>query len=131
MSRKFADLTLLVGEWNLIEEFRDLNVSIEMVDNKVMVAAMSIFEPILIHQIKNRQSEDPELVRIRDNIASRLDFELVEGVLYFRDGLYIPAQEDLKQAVIFEAHHTRYSMHSGSTKMYRNLKDRFLWNNMK
>ena len=32
---------------------------------------------------------------------------------------------------MFEAHHTRYSVHPGSTKMYRNLRDRFWWNNMK
>ena len=125
LSQKSVDLPSLVGEWNLIEEFRDLDVSIKMVDNRVMVAAMSMFEPILIQQIKDRQFEDPELVRIRDNITVRPDFVLVEGVLYFRDRLCIPAQEDLKQTVMFEAHHTRYSMHPGSTKMQRNLKDRF------
>ena len=30
-----------------------------------------------------------------------------------------------------EAHSTKYSMHSGSTKMYHNFKSRFWWNNMK
>ncbi|XXG85952.1 hypothetical protein AAC387_Pa11g0946 [Persea americana] len=131
LSRKSADLASLVGEWLMIEEFRDWDVSIEVMDDHVMFAAMSVFEPLLIQQIKDRQFDDPELVKIRDNIAARPDFVLVTGVLYFRDRLCVPAQEDLKQAVMFEAHHTRYSVHPGSTKMYRNLKGRFWWNNMK
>jgi len=131
LSRKSADLASLVGEWIMIEEFRDWDVSIEVMDNQVMIAAMSVFEPLLIQQIKDRQFDDPEFARIRDNIAARPDFVLVTGVLYFRDRLCVPAQEDLKQAVMFEAHHTRYSVHPGSTKMYRNLKGRFWWNNMK
>lgn len=131
LSRESADLASLVGEWNLIKEFSDLDVSIEMVDVMVMVAAMSVFEPILIQQINDRQFEDPELVRVKDNIATRPDFVLVEGVLSFRDRLCVPTQEDLKQAMMFEAIHTRYSMHPSSTKMYRNLNDRFWWNNMK
>ncbi|XXG47825.1 hypothetical protein AAC387_Pa02g2400 [Persea americana] len=92
---------------------------------------MSVFEPLLIQQKKDRQFDNPELIRIRDNIAARPDFVLVEGVLHFRDRLCIPAQDDLKQAVMLETHHTRYSMHPGSTNMYRNLNDRFWWNNMK
>ena len=125
LSRKSADLASLVGEWNLIEEFKDLDVSIELVDNKVMIAAISVFEPMLIKQIKERQFQDPELVRIKDSIATRPEFVLVEGILYFQDRLCVPAQEDLKQAIMFEAHHTRYSVYPGSTKMYRNLRDRF------
>ena len=131
LSRKSANLASLMGEWNLIKEFMDLDVSIEMVDDRVMVEAMSIFKLTLIQQVKDRQFEDPELVRINDNITTRPDFVLVEGVFYFRNILCIPTQEDLKWAVMFEAHHTRYSLHPGSTKMYRNLKDKFWWNNMK
>ena len=80
----------------MIEDFKDSGVSIEMVDNTIMVAVMSIFEPMLIQQIKDRQFEDPELVRIKDSIAITPDFVLVEGVLYFRGRLCVPAQEDLK-----------------------------------
>ena len=61
-----------------------------------MLIAMSVFEPMLIQQIKDKQFEDPKLVRIRDNIAVRPDFVLVEGVLYFIGRLGIPAQDDLK-----------------------------------
>ena len=115
----------LVGEWSLIEGFRDWDVSIEVVDDRVMVAAVSLFEPILIQQIKNRRFEDPELARIKDNIATRPDVVLVEKFSTLETDCIL-AQDDLKQAVVFEAHHTRYSIHSGSAKMYRNLKDIFL-----
>ena len=77
-----------------------MDLSIELVDNRIMLAAMSVFEPKLIQQIKDKQFEDPELVRIWDSITTRPDFVLVEGVLYFRDRLCIPAHDDLKLAVV-------------------------------
>ena len=97
LSRKSADLASLVGEWTLIEEFKDWDLSIELVDSRTMLAALSMFELLLIQQIKDRQFDDLELVRIRDNIAARTNFVLVESVLYFRDRLCIPAQDNLKQ----------------------------------
>jgi len=30
-----------------------------------------------------------------------------------------------------EAHNTKYSIHSGGTKMYRDLRHNFWWSNMK
>ena len=75
--------------------------------------------------------QDPELARISEHIAERLDFRIVDGVLYYRDRLCMPNIEDLRNDIMTEAHSTKYSMHPGSTKMYQNLKGRFLWNNMK
>lgn len=39
--------------------------------------------------------------------------------------------EDLKNQIMTKAHHTLYSMHLDSTKMDRNSKGIFWWNNMK
>ena len=40
LSRKSATLASLCGEWTLVETFRDLDVEIEFVNEKVMMAAM-------------------------------------------------------------------------------------------
>ena len=74
--------------------------------------------------------QDPDLAKIVEHISERLDFRVVDGVLYFRDWFCVPNIEDLKNEIMIEAHSTRYSMHPGSTKMYQNLKNRFSWNNM-
>ena len=55
LSRKSADLASLAHGWDLVNEFKDLDVSIdEPVDNRTVMAAMSIFEPLLIQEIKDR-----------------------------------------------------------------------------
>lgn len=41
-----------------------------------------------------------------------------------------PNNEDLKIEILEEAHSTAYTMHPGSTKMYRDLKENFLWRSM-
>jgi hypothetical protein len=36
--------------------------------------------------------------------------------------LYVPNNETVKRMVLQEAHESKFSIHSGSTKMYRDLK---------
>ncbi|KAH9744058.1 hypothetical protein KPL70_003528 [Citrus sinensis] len=43
----------------------------------------------------------------------------------------MPVEEELKAEILREAHESSYSMHPGSTKMYRDLKQIFWWRNMK
>ncbi|KAI5351598.1 hypothetical protein L3X38_004489 [Prunus dulcis] len=39
--------------------------------------------------------------------------------------------EDLKREIMEEAHCSAYSMHAGSTKMYRTLREYYSWPHMK
>lgn len=41
-------LACMCGEWAVIDEFRDLDVEIEFVRDRVMMAPISVFEPVLI-----------------------------------------------------------------------------------
>ena len=43
----------------------------------------------------------------------------------------MPNKAYLKDKILMEAHNTRYSVHPGGTKMYRDLKQYFWWDNMK
>jgi hypothetical protein len=55
----------------------------------------------------------------------------VEGTLWFKEGLVVPKREALKKKILDEAHTSRYSIHSGSTKMYHDLRQQFWWMRMK
>ena len=131
LSRKSSILADLNGKWFVMEEFRDLDVTMKIMGDQVALAAMSVFEPTLIQQIKEQQFDDPKLAKIRDNIADKPDFRLEDGILYFKDRLCVPAIRNTILAILTDAHYARYAMHPGSTKMYRNIKGRFWWNNMK
>ena len=56
---------------------------------------------------------------------------LNDGVLRFENRLCVPNDFALKKEIMEEAHRTQYSMHPGSTKMYRDIRETYWWNNMK
>jgi hypothetical protein len=43
----------------------------------------------------------------------------------------VPKKEALKKKILDEGHTSRYSIHSGSTKMYHDLWQQFWWTGMK
>ena len=54
-----------------------------------------------------------------------------EGILRFNSRIWVPNVQELKREILQEAHQSRYSIHPGSTKMYRDLKEYYWWPNMK
>lgn len=64
-------------------------------------------QPTLIDRIQATQSEDPELVRIMDEVrtGTRPDFTISDsGVLHFRTRLCVPDVRNLRREVMEEAH---------------------------
>jgi hypothetical protein len=57
--------------------------------------------------------------------------EDVEGTLWFKGRLVVPRRAALKKKILDEAHNSRYSIHSGTTKMYHGLRHQFWWIRMK
>ncbi|KAI3786554.1 hypothetical protein L1987_40316 [Smallanthus sonchifolius] len=45
--------------------------------------------------------------------------------------MWVPKGAKLRSKVLDEAHKSRYSMHSGTMKMYQDLKKEYWWPNMK
>ena len=43
----------------------------------------------------------------------------------------VPRVDNLIHTIFIEAHSSRYSIHPGATKMYRELKQHFWWSRMK
>lgn len=43
----------------------------------------------------------------------------------------VSSNDELKKGILIEAHCSKFAMHPGNTKMYRNLIPRFWWNGMK
>ncbi|XXG73138.1 hypothetical protein AAC387_Pa07g2106 [Persea americana] len=81
--------------------------------------------------VKDSQRSDPDLVKVIEQIDQRPEFRLIGGVLYYQDRLCVPDVRELKDEILVDAHHSRYSIHPSSTKMYQNLRSYYWWNNMK
>ena len=55
--------------------------------------------------------------------SDKTDFSVKEdGSLYFHNRLCVPADNELKKKLLYEAHTTVFTMHPESNKMYQNMK---------
>ncbi|KAL5571121.1 hypothetical protein UlMin_020718 [Ulmus minor] len=103
---------------------------------EILVGKLSTLtlQPTIFDGIKGKQELDLSLLKIKEEVleGKRTDFEVsADGVLGFKGRLCVPANEDLKQQIMHEAHNTPYSVHPGTTKMYQDLKRLFWWPRMK
>jgi hypothetical protein len=76
-------------------------------------------------EIREGQLEDAKLKEIRqlihDNKTS--DFsEDSQGTLWIGKQICVPNLKPINELILREAHVSTYSIHPGSTKMYKNLK---------
>ncbi|GJT59300.1 putative nucleotidyltransferase, ribonuclease H [Tanacetum coccineum] len=87
-------------------------------------ASMRI-ESNLMLQIKEAQRDDGELWAIVQNVEDGKHTEFSvddDGVVWFEDRLCVPNDQALREKVMTEAHSSPFTIHPGSTKMYRDLK---------
>jgi hypothetical protein len=116
----------------LCEEMMKLNL--EMVEHGNLYA-ISIESP-LHERIAITQLIDEEVQKIiqklsegdpKFNCFQRDD----KGVVWFCQRLVIPQDPEIKKEILDEADLSKFTIHLGSTKMYRDLRENFWWLNMK
>ena len=91
-------------------------------------------QPVLKQMIIDAQKNDEELQKKlqMDRGGDETEFSVKEaGSLYFQNKLCVPDDKELKKKLLFEAHNTVFTMHSGGNKMYRDLKQFYWWKGMK
>jgi hypothetical protein len=54
-----------------------------------------------------------------------------QGTVWLKDWICVLQDKELLEQIMREAHDSRYSIHSGSTKMYKDLKTRYWWKDMR
>ncbi|GAB2270898.1 hypothetical protein Dimus_038886 [Dionaea muscipula] len=76
---------------------------------------------------------DDECQRIVSELVDEVDsdFTVSDGLLRFRDRVCVPDDSVLREELMTEAHCFWFSIHPGSTKMYRDLREHFWWSGMK
>ncbi|GKF34443.1 putative reverse transcriptase domain-containing protein [Tanacetum coccineum] len=70
-------------------------------------------------------SKDPEKLRT-EKLEPRTD-----GTLCLNDRSWLPCYGNLRTVIMHESHKSKYSIHSGSNKMYQDMKKLYWWPNMK
>ncbi|KAA3483692.1 DNA/RNA polymerases superfamily protein [Gossypium australe] len=112
---------------------RALNAQMAMSDDGSILAELQA-RPMFIQQICDAQKVDKKLIAIRIQCGNgtESDFQIdANNCLNYKSRLCVPKDSDLIQMILNEAHSGRLSIHSGSTKMYNDLKQFYWWPGMK
>ncbi|KAH0781463.1 hypothetical protein KY290_001061 [Solanum tuberosum] len=91
-------------------------------------------ESSLVVEVKEKKFKDLTLQRLEEKVnqGTAKGFELTQdGVLCCQNRLCVPNVNGLRRRIMTEAHHSRYSIHPGSTKMYHDLKGVYWLRDMK
>ena len=60
------------------------------------------------------------------------DFVITQdGMLVMKGKIRVPNVDDLRKSIMEKAYYFAYVMHPDSTKMYRTIKESYLWSDMK
>ncbi|GJY11073.1 putative nucleotidyltransferase, ribonuclease H, partial [Tanacetum coccineum] len=134
LSRKNSrTLACLKIQPEIIKDLELMEVELVVRGSEGYIASLKI-EPNLILRIKEAQKEDGELWSVVQNMKNgkQEEFRVDEhGVIWYGNRLCVPDDSSLREAILTEAHSSPFSIHPGSTKMYRDLKQNFWWNGMK
>ncbi|KAD6454703.1 hypothetical protein E3N88_09409 [Mikania micrantha] len=88
----------------------------------------------LIPQIKEAQQQALQTPNYLAEELKGLDKKLevkTDGMLYFKSRIWVPLFGNTRSIILDEAHKSRYSIHPGADKMYKDLKDFYWWPGMK
>ncbi|XP_024022411.1 uncharacterized protein LOC112091906 [Morus notabilis] len=126
--------SLAFEDWNRLATNESFNLQCYEDSYKACVFNI-VATPTLIQLVKQGQWHDEELGEVWNQLQSGEQIEgwqiILEGFLLQKGKLVVPNDLDLRDAVLYEAHCSKFSIHPGSTKMYMDLKRQNWWRGMK
>ena len=106
--------------------------------HEMHVASLSMCQPYLRQQIINHTAEDEMYVQIKDKLQQQSLEKKYEGYKLENDGLltyknkiYIPNVADLRRILMDEIHQAPYSGHPGYQKTIAIVRKQYFWPGMK
>ncbi|KAJ9535815.1 hypothetical protein OSB04_un001026 [Centaurea solstitialis] len=97
-------------------------------------AMRMVVQTSLKRQIAEARKEALKADNLKKETLHELEKEFEEksdGVRYFKDRIWVPKVDQLRALIMDEAHQSKYSIHPGSDKMYKGLKEHYWWPGMK
>ena len=123
---------MIALEWQMLEALSQLTVSAVPKESSILITGM-VVQLDLVNEIREAYVDDKQICLWVDEHGQpkRSDFDMHDGILRFRGRIYVPNLKDLRQRILNEAHRTRYIVHPGATKMYRDLREVYWWSGLK
>jgi hypothetical protein len=116
----------------LLSELSDFTFYKETSGASVYLGSMALGET-LVQKIITAQKDD-QWIKDRVERIDEKGSEMTigkDGGVRLRNRLVVPKVPSLKLEICDEAHKSKYTVHPGSTKMYKDLRRNFWWKGMK
>ena len=116
-----------------VQTLRALNAHLSLSDDGTVVVEL-IARPKMLNQVLEAQKKDEKITVIVSQIGNGKEIEFTvneDRVLYYKDRVCVPDDNDLRKSILEEAHSGSFAIHPGSTKLYQDLKMSFWWSRMK
>ena len=116
-----------------MQTLRTLNAHLSLTDDGTVVTEV-IARLSLLNRVPEAQRKYEKISVIVSQIGNGKEIEFTvneDGVLYYKDRVCVPDDNDLRKAILEEAYSGSFAIHPGSTKMYQDLKMSFWWFGMK
>jgi hypothetical protein len=100
-------------------------LNLAMVNETAMAVEI---EPTLEAETRKARLQDEKLREIRQHIKENKTRDFTEDdniTLWLGKRICVPNQKPIQELILREAHDSAYSIHPGSTKMYKDLKTRY------
>nr|XP_009804658.1 PREDICTED: uncharacterized protein LOC104249851 [Nicotiana sylvestris] len=111
-----------------IQRLEDTGIKFSVGNSEALLACAQA-KSSLVEHIKATQYEDDRLCKYRDEALAGKSKDMIverDGVVRMGDRLCVADVDELRHAILEEAHNSKYTIHPGSTKMYHDLKQ-FYW----
>ncbi|XP_039035455.1 uncharacterized protein LOC120171916 [Hibiscus syriacus] len=102
----------------VISDLRDVFASLNLVNDGSLIVELQV-KPTFPEEIKVEQGSSSEYTLDHD------------GILCFHNRYCIRKDDELRWAILQEAHSSHHAMHLSEIKMYKNLKEHYFWTVMK
>ena len=132
LSRKSMS-SLLITQKPLLLDLQKLELEI-VPEGKVCFLSALMLKSALRDKIIEAQKGDVYLSEIKKKMdeGKMTEFSISdEGVMQYNGRLCVPSDQAIKENILKEAHTSPYSVHPGSTKMYKDLQQHYWWTGMK
>ena len=119
-----ALVSIASREWRILETMGHFGLQYSEQAQGVMGSLVAM--PSLLSRVIESQGQDTEVVSIRDRIRSGMGDEgwaiHTYGSLRYKGRVVLPQLIELREEILMEFHCSRFAVHPGGTKMYRDLR---------
>jgi len=116
-------------------EAQQRDIEVDKVNEKIKLGVETLrVKSTFREKVMEAQQRDIEVDKVNEKIKLGIEtpFRVSDdGMVLMGKRMYLPGDQVLKGELLKETHESRLSIHPGSTKMYKDLKEFYWWPNMK